>query len=157
MSKTKTFSWSSCWGWWWWRRRCAFSMYSVWPPSRGHSWASLRPWKTALSTDRVRTLASARTRSRPWKFTAARQTNTFSEPSETFHVSDKQQFRPRMSGPDARIVSDGLWSFQGHQPSLSNTQTAAVFPKVGTLTAEARLCRRHRPYFSFLRNPRCRE
>ena len=69
MSRTNAFSWWSWWCWRWRRRRCAFSMYSVWPPSRGHSWASLRPWKTALSTDRVRRLASAPTRSRPWKFT----------------------------------------------------------------------------------------
>ena len=66
-----------CWRWWWRRRRCAFWMYSVWPPSRGHSWASLRPWKTALSTDRVRSPASARTRSRPWKFTRRRTGNEY--------------------------------------------------------------------------------
>ena len=59
---------------------------------------------------------------------AARKTNTFSEPEppETFHVSDKQQFRPRMSGPDVRIVSDGLWLFQGHRPSLSCTQNCST-------------------------------
>ena len=43
---------------------------------------------------------------------AARKTNTFSEPEpETFHVSDKQQFRPRMSGPDARIVREGFCDY----------------------------------------------